>query len=347
MNETRYRAGIIGLGFIGGGDQVSGDRIGQKVENLDGTHRTALSNHPRVDLVAGCDPDPGRRERFAERTGAKTYADWREMLAAEPLDIVSIATSPPLHAEITIGCAERGVRVVYCEKALATSAAEGDRMLAACARSGTLLVTNYMRRFNPNYHRLRELVLAGELGSLTALSLRWGTGRLACVGSHFFDAAQMITNRRIVAVSGTLDLSEMSDCRGPEFYDPGGWGMLKLEGDLIAVVNGANHGIGPATLTIEGTTGKAVTGGDHVEITWADGRHEFWPSTRSEGTSMDHAVARIVEWLDNPGEFIPRPEEALRSLEAVIAFHLSHARNACWVSLPLTGEDRDFRVVSG
>ena len=36
--ETRYRAAIVGLGFIGGADQVSGDALGQLVEDLDGTH---------------------------------------------------------------------------------------------------------------------------------------------------------------------------------------------------------------------------------------------------------------------------------------------------------------------
>ena len=44
-----YRAGIIGLGFIGAGDQVSGDALGQRVEDLDGTHASALAGHPRIE----------------------------------------------------------------------------------------------------------------------------------------------------------------------------------------------------------------------------------------------------------------------------------------------------------
>ncbi len=83
MQLPRLRAGIIGLGFIGAGDQVSGDRIGQSVANLDGHHRGALSNHPRIDLVSGSSRDSGRRERFQADTGAKTYADWQEMLLKE------------------------------------------------------------------------------------------------------------------------------------------------------------------------------------------------------------------------------------------------------------------------
>ena len=75
-----YKAGIVGLGFIGGADQVSGDVLGQEVEDLDGTHLQALANHPQVEVVAGSSRDQGRRDRFATRTGARTYADWREFL---------------------------------------------------------------------------------------------------------------------------------------------------------------------------------------------------------------------------------------------------------------------------
>ena len=79
----KYRAGIIGLGFIGGADQVSGDALGQLVSDLSGTHLDAYANHERIELVAGSSRDPGRRERFGARTEAKTYASWEEMVERE------------------------------------------------------------------------------------------------------------------------------------------------------------------------------------------------------------------------------------------------------------------------
>src|SRR4051812_42607638 len=105
-----YRAGILGLGFIGGADQVSGAALGQRVEDLDGTHLVALTRHPHIELVAGSSRDEGRRRRFAERTGQKTYADWRELIDKEELDVVSVATYAPQHAEMVAACARRGVR---------------------------------------------------------------------------------------------------------------------------------------------------------------------------------------------------------------------------------------------
>ena len=76
----QYKAGIIGLGFIGGAAQVSGDAIGQQVVNLDGTHLYAYQNHPNLDIVAGSSRDTERRERFAERTSARTYEQWSDCL---------------------------------------------------------------------------------------------------------------------------------------------------------------------------------------------------------------------------------------------------------------------------
>ena len=102
MNQATYRAAIIGLGFIGAADQTSGDALGQQVENLDGTHLGALAGNPRTQLVAGSSRDQGRRSRFEERHAVRTYADWREMIANEALDLVSVATYTPVHEEITV-----------------------------------------------------------------------------------------------------------------------------------------------------------------------------------------------------------------------------------------------------
>src|SRR5438128_11363909 len=152
MTETHnsLQAAVIGLGFIGAGDQVSGDAIGQKVADLDGTHSGALASHPQVRLVTGSSREEGRRKRFEERHHIrKTYADWREMLAAEKLDLVNIATNSPFHAEITVACAEAGVRAILCEKPLATRLSDADRAIRACRERGTILAVNHSRRWHP------------------------------------------------------------------------------------------------------------------------------------------------------------------------------------------------------
>ena len=347
MSEDVYRAGIVGLGFIGGADQVSGDALGQRVKDLDGTHPHALQGAARVELVAGSSRDPGRRERFAGRTGARVYADWGEMLAQEQLDIVSVATYTPYHAEVTQACARSGVRAVYCEKPIADTVAAADAMLSACRDAGTLLVVNHNRRFDTNYRRLRDLIAAGGLGELTSVSLRWGRGRLGNVGTHIFDAVVMVTGRRVVAVSATLDLTGRPDCRGAQFRDPGGWGVMRLEGGPMVLVDAADTAEVPLSVVINGTKGRAVTGGAEVTVGPWGGPSETWASTRGETSSMDRAVAEIVAWLDGGGTFPYDAGEAAHVLEAIVAFHASHDRNAAWVPLPLTGEDRERVLRSG
>jgi len=346
MNSV-YRAGIIGLGFIGGADQVSGDALGQRVADLDGTHLTALSGNARIDVIAGSSRDAGRRQRFEQRTGRPTYVSWQEMIAREKLDLVSVATYAPQHAEMTVACAGAGIRAIYCEKPIATRLADAERMAAACAAADTLLVINHNRRFNPNYRRLRDLVAAGDLGTLTSVSLQWGTGRLGNVGTHLIDAALLLTGRKVEAVSGTLDLTGRPDCRGPAFRDPGGWGLLRLEGGLMVTVDAADEAKVPARIVLNSTRGRAIAGGDDVTLEFWDGRHEHWPSLRQQATSMDRAVAEIVAWLDGDRPFSYPAQEAVHVLETIIAFHASDARHGVWTKLPLAREDRTREVQSG
>lgn len=347
MSNATYRAGIIGLGFIGGADQVSGDALGQRVPDLDGTHFASLSDHPRVDLVAGSSRDAGRRERFAQRAGATTYADWNEMLAQEALDIVSVATYAPVHADPTVGCAKRGVRAIYCEKPIATRLSDADRMIEACDETGALLVLNHQRRFNLNHRRLRELIAGGGLGGLTSGLLQWGSGRLGNVGTHMIDALIMLTGRKIEAVSGTLDLAGKPDCRGPAFRDPGGWGVVRLEGGVMVTVDAGDYAAVPGQITLNGTEGRAISDGSSITFEYWDGRHEHWDSANDGVSGMDRAVSEIVTWLDDGTEFPYPASEAFDTLEAIVGFHASHARNAAWTELPLSGSDREREVLSG
>jgi predicted dehydrogenase len=345
--KPTYRAGIIGLGFIGGADQVSGDALGQKVGNLDGTHLAALLRQPRIELVAGNSRDEGRRQRFAARTGKTVYADWREMIDRESLDVVSVATYAPQHAEIAITCARQGIHAVYCEKPIATCLADAGAMVAAAREAGSLLVINHNRRFNPNYRRLRDHIAAGGLGTLTSAGLQWGTGRLGNVGTHYIDALLMLTGRRVQGVSATLDLTGRPDCRGPSFRDPGGWGLLRFEGGLMATVDAPDEGKTPGRIVINGTLGRALTGAGDVVLEYWDGRREDWPSPLQEKTGMDRAVAEIVAWLDGEATFPYAAEEAVHTLEIILGFHSSHARQGALVALPLTGEERLRVVQSG
>ncbi|MGE0608253.1 MAG: Gfo/Idh/MocA family protein [Pirellulales bacterium] len=349
--QPRYKAAIIGLGFIGAGDQVSGDRLGQQVRDLDGTHAASLGNHSSIELVAGSSRDVGRRERFAARTGCRTYADWRKMLKIEQPDIVSVATYAPQHAKMVVACAAAGVKAIFCEKPLATRLADGEVMLAACQATGTLLAVNHNRRFHLLYSKLQAFIAEGRLGELTSGRVEWGTGRLGNVGTHFFDAIRFVTGRPIAAVSGTLDPTGRPDCRGKAFRDPGGWGWLALEETaefppLMVAVDAGDNSTSSAQLVLHGTHGSVVMA--DTTATWyqVNGRKQTW-QVGTGPSSMDQAVGAIVAHLDQRQPFPHSAKDALHVLEAIIAFHASHRRHSEWVRLPLQGRDRKIVVRSG
>ena len=149
---------------------------------------------PDVQVVAVADPDPRGLAAASERLGgAKKYADYRDMLATEALDLVNVCprvVTP--HAEMVIAAAESGAMGVFCEKPIAGSLAEADAMLAVCEQHNVKVAVAH-RRANPYEQHGKKLVEAGEIGTLQVLRGRgkwdhrdefWGGSRdalWACV----------------------------------------------------------------------------------------------------------------------------------------------------------------------
>ncbi len=351
MSDTIYRAAVIGLGFIGAGDEVRAEEIGQRVVDLRGSvHSDVLDAHPRTMLVAGASRDAGRRERFARRFPAtRAYADYREMLRAEHLDVVSVAANTPAHAELTVACAEAGVRCVFCEKPLATSLADADRMLAVCAAHGTLLVVNHNRRWHPTYHAARQALADGAIGDVVCLYAHWPSGRLGNVGTHVFDALHLVMRERIAAVSGTLDRTGRPDCRGAEYRDPGGWGIVRFAGGAHGFVEASETLPAPLGLGLRfvGSTGEMALNDRGCLVTPHGGETVQVAGPADDVVTMRLAVDEIVNALDMGTPPTSTGEDGRAALEVIIGFHASDRRQGQWVDLPLTGQDRQIEVQIG
>ena len=347
-NLPTYRAAVVGLGFVGAGDQVSGDALGQNVRDLDGTHAPALAGHGRVELAAGSSRDEGRRRRFAERLGvASTYADWREMLAKESLDIVSVATNSPFHAEIALACVEAGVRCVFCEKPVATKLSDADRMLDACERAGALLVINHNRRWQPHYQAAKREIAAGAVGDVCHVMAHWPSGRVGNIGTHVFDAIRVLLGLNGEAVSGELDTTGRPDCRGAQFRDPGGWGVVRLQNGVKVFVDATETATVPMVIRVVGTEGQISIHRRHALVEPWSGRSRVVAGEGSAADSVSLAVDEIVKCLDGQATPTSTGEDGRQALEIIIGFHLSDRSNGEWVSLPVQGEGRDLEVLIG
>ena len=94
-----------------------------------------------MELVAGADLATDRLQDFKQRWSVNDlYTDYRQMLAQEQLDIVSVTTRPEERAEIVIAIAESGgVKAIYATKPMCVSLAEADAMIEACRQHGVIL----------------------------------------------------------------------------------------------------------------------------------------------------------------------------------------------------------------
>ena len=124
----------------------------------------ALRDLHNCDLVAVSRADSDKAESFAREFGAsRWYRDWRELIADEEVEAIYVATPVHLHAEQTIAAAEAGKHIL-CEKPMAMSVEECDRMIAACEANQVKLGVAYYRHHYPVIKRIREILKTGEIG---------------------------------------------------------------------------------------------------------------------------------------------------------------------------------------
>jgi len=153
------------------------------------SHASALAAIPDVEVVAGCDIVAGARDKFRDRwsgrwPGLRTYADYREMLETERPDVVGIATPDHLHMEPLLAAIANGAKGILCEKPLATSLDEADRMVAATEAAGTIVNINYTRRWLPEWVEARRMIADGEIGRLSQIVAQIGGPRAMLFRNH-------------------------------------------------------------------------------------------------------------------------------------------------------------------
>jgi predicted dehydrogenase len=116
--------------------------------------------------VACCDIAAGRAAEFADRFGIARSYDEPEAFFDDPaLDAVSIVTSDEAHARLALSALERRLHVL-CEKPLATSVDDAERMSRAARNAGVVNMVNFSYRRSSALEGARRMVTAGRLGAL-------------------------------------------------------------------------------------------------------------------------------------------------------------------------------------
>ena len=208
-SRQALRVGVVGLGWAGQ------------------QHLAAYDAHPDTTVAALAGLEDRPRAKLAARYGIEhAVAEWKDLLAVEGLDAVSVCVPTFLHAPIAIAALKRGIHVLS-EKPIALDGAEAQRMVRAARKADRVLDVAFNHRQRGDIQKLKALIDEGRLGRPYYAKAWWlrrtgiptmgswftraelaGGGPLVDIGIHVLDYSLfLLGNPEVVAVSAsTYDL---------------------------------------------------------------------------------------------------------------------------------------------
>lgn len=345
------RAAVVGLGRMGStfDDEITwGGSI-----FLPYCHAPSYVASPYTELVAGADLHDEQRAIFGERWGLSSdhlYADYREMLAQEQPDIVSICTTARHRATIVQDAVKAGVKAIWAEKPIALSLAEADAMVAACRENNIALAIYCGRRWHPLFNEAKRLIETGELGQIFQVT-GYGQCGLSHNGSHLIDIVRYLAGAEVQWVFGEME----SDEAAASDDDLMGNGYLAFANGVRGYIRGMPCGPANWEIDVIGENGRIRSLAQGLEFE----RYQMVP-----GGPRDRLLPAKVPFLwppEMPGMGLtiiadllnaiqtgqaPRcsGEDGLSALEIALALRESHRRGGVKVNLPLS--DRSLQIRS-
>ena len=337
MSDRYYRYGIIGPGRKYGTEGSTGFGMAH-------SHVTAFYKFHGIELVSIAEVREDNARMFTEQYNpyAKVYTDYREMLANERLDIVSVCTWPALHADMVVAACEAGVKAIHCEKPMATTWGDAKRMKSAADARHVILTFNHQRRFLECFQCAKHLIAEGAIGNLRWLEAECGD--MSDWGTHWLDMMFFLNNETPAEwVMGQIESHTGRTGFGVPQEDQAVCHFQWKNGVRGLLIAGPGSQIGTAFRVI----GKDGT----LEISWemksvrirAKGDADWREIPTNEGVqgdfSIDRACADLVRGLDEPGyKPMLTVDHAIQHTEVIFATFESSRRRGR-VTLPLTEDD--------
>ena len=126
-------------------------------------HLPEYEQNPGAHIAGLYDLNQERAQALAAQYGAKAYESYEALLADPAIDAVSVCSANVSHAEIAVAALEAGKHVL-CEKPMATTLEDCERMVAAAQKSGKYLMIDQNQRLAGAHRKARELIRAGAIG---------------------------------------------------------------------------------------------------------------------------------------------------------------------------------------
>jgi len=333
---------ILGMGVIGCGS------IAQE------SHLPAIDRIASARLVAVADSDEPKAQLVSKKFRAERwYGDYRELLENEEVDAIDICTPTKYHAEIAVAAAQAGKHVL-CEKPVALSLVQADRMISACSKNKVKLMIAHSRRFIPRYSTVRRIIKEGLIGEpiwATQISRRtkmepgsWyfdpkmSYGPIAEIGIHDADLLRWMLRDDVVQVRGIARLTN-GDSR---VYDQI-FAALKFRKGMVASFE-VGYVLPKAytqytSLEVLGSTGLISASDNHMNVvTQGTESGVTYPLAYSDLLSVNSAYENeIAAFIDSVNRGVEPPvtgSDARAALEIILAV-LQSIQRAEPIKLPL------------
>jgi predicted dehydrogenase len=366
--QRKLRVGIIG--DTGHGDYGHGvDLIWQKI--------------PETEVVALADPHPGGRAKAVQDTGAKTgYADYREMLDKEKLDLVAICPRwIDQHHAMLLAAAEHGCHI-YMEKPFVRTLEEGDEVVKALDMRHLKLGIAHIAHYTPQLEHVKTLIENDEIGQVLEIrargkeDARGGGEDLWVLGSHMLDLMRAIAGDVAWCFGRATVKGQPATAKD---VVEGNEGLGPLAGDGIDAIYGFENGIRghfashrsmngtPSRfgLLIYGSKGVIELPSGFLETAWLL-KDSHWsngptksqwqpissnglnkPETRKDrGYDGGHpaAVNDLLEAIKTDRQPLVGAKDALAIIEMILAVWESHRQNAL-VNFPLANRKHPLTLL--
>lgn len=329
----KYRAAIIGCGRIA--SLFAEDKKRKGIV----THAQAYLSNPRTELAAACDLDPQRLAAFGKTWGVpKLYTDFQKMLREEKIDILSICAWNAAHARLAETAVRNGVRGIICEKPVADTLANADRMIRICAAKKVPLLINYTRRYAPLYHVIKKSIDDGKLGDIQGLSCYYTAG-VVNTGTHLFDFLNyFFGDVEWVWADSSRILGDQDKSFSGYLYFKKGFGCtltaLDVNQYLIfeADIYGSKKRI---RLTDSGAAAKMWNVVSHPEFSGYRALKESGGLKGDLGQGLRNLVQNLLDAIEGKASPLCSGQDGRASLEIALALGLSAKAGGKKIRLPL------------
>ena len=351
MDKKVYRVGIVGLtGIVAKEVQETESPFREEIVH---GHAAGLSVIDGFDIVAICDLVPELLDKFSKNWGqrwpnAKPYYDFTEMLANSELDILAIATGDHTHAILGEQAAKSGLKGIFCEKPLATSVDDADRLIKACETNNVVITVDHSRRWSPRWRSVYHEVDSGSIGELTTMVGTLGGPRAMLFrnGTHMIDTMCMYAKSNPSQVWARLEegFEHWDKYKGDggklPGNDPGAMGFIQFENGIRAMYCGMKDTQKMFSLQLSGTEGQIfVTEEKASLLTTKEHNNYFQSSTTSikpksytsEGIAAGYQ--ELVNLIENGGEGVSMAREARKTVQILTGFLKSQQNDSSLIDV--------------